>query len=193
MMESILELERGVFLWINGTHTPFLDMLFWWFAGTLIWCPLLLVPSYYVWRRPKNWLPAVISLLLIPVLCYVASDYVFKPIFTRFRPTTHPLFMDAVTILREYKAGGLYGFISGHTTNAFGFAVLSLLLVKNKIYTALILLWAFLMGYSRIYLGAHFISDVVGGLIVGVLLAIAVYYLYKYALNSFFNKQTFRL
>lgn len=190
MLEKILELERGVFLWINGTHTPFLDRLFWSFSGVLIWFPLILIPLYFLWKRKENWIPAIISLVLIPVLCTIASNHVFKPIFTRFRPTTHPAFMDVVTLLNDYTAGGLYGFISGHTTNAFGFAVLSILLVRNKFYTIFILLWAFLMAYSRIYLGAHFISDVIGGFIVGILLAIVVYIFYKYISKRYFFNQS---
>jgi len=185
-MEKILELERNAFLWINGTHTPFLDSLFWPFSGVLMWFPLILVPLYFVWRRKKDWKPAVISLILIPVLSMIASNHIFKPIFTRFRPTTHPSFMDVVTLLNDYTAGGLYGFISGHTTSAFGFAVLSSLLVRNKVYTVVILIWAFLMAYSRIYLGAHFISDVIGGFIIGVLLAILVYFFFKYISDRYF-------
>lgn len=186
MLEKVLELERDVFLWMNGHHTPFLDGLLWPFSGVLVWCPLILVPLYFIWKRKANWIPAVISLTLIPILCTLASNHVFKPIFARFRPTTHPSFMDVVTLLNDYTAGGLYGFVSGHTTNAFGFAILSILLVRNKIYTILILLWATLMAYSRIYLGAHFISDVLGGFIVGILLALIVYWFYKYLSKRFF-------
>lgn len=187
MMESLLDWERNAFLWINGTHTPFLDALFWPFSGILVWCPLLLVPLYFLWRRPKNWIPALISLALISVFCFTVSEFLFKPFFTRFRPTTHPAFMDVVTLLREYTAGGLYGFISGHTTSAFGFAILSLLLVKNKVYTIIILVWAFLMAYSRVYLGAHFITDVVGGMIVGILLGLFTYFLYGYISKHYFK------
>ena len=185
MLEDLLEIERNAFLWINGTHTLFLDVLLWPFAGVLIWCPLLFVPLYFVWKRKRDWILAVVSCVLTSVLCTVISNNVCKPIFARFRPTTHPSFMDAVTLVNDYTADGLYGFISGHTTNAFGFAIISLLLVRNKMYTAFILLWAVLMAYSRIYFGAHFISDVIGGLIVGTSLAILVYLLYRYISKRF--------
>jgi undecaprenyl-diphosphatase len=123
-------------------------------------------------------MPAFLATGLIFVLCCAVSALLFKPGFARFRPTAHPLFMDCVVLLRDYKADGAYGFISGHTASAFGFAVLSLLQVKNRIYTSVILLWAFLMGYSRIYMGAHFVSDVLAGLLVGSSLGGGVYALY---------------
>jgi undecaprenyl-diphosphatase len=95
--------------------------------------------------------------------------------------------MYSIVLLNDYRASGLYGFISGHTAGAFGFAVWSLLLQRNACYTAVILLWAFLMGWSRIYLGAHFISDVVGGIIAGSLLGWAVYAVYRKVLKYIFT------
>jgi undecaprenyl-diphosphatase len=180
-MEEILTYERNLFTWINGSHTPFLDALLWPFSGILVWCPPLLVLLYFYLKRRKEWIPVSLATGLIFVLCCVVSALLFKPYFARYRPTAHPLFMEYVVLLRNYKADGAYGFISGHATNAFGFAVLSLLQVKNKIYTLIILLWAFLMSYSRIYLGAHFISDVLAGLLVGSSLGGGVYVLYKQA------------
>jgi undecaprenyl-diphosphatase len=180
-MEALLEYEREWFLWINNSHTCLLDVIMWAFAGVWIWCPVLLVPFYFVWKKRKKALPVVLSTVSVVALSLLVSACVFKPAFTRFRPTTHPSFVDCVTLLNDYHAGGMYGFISGHATTAFGFAVFSLLLVRRKAYTVAILLWAVMMGYSRIYLGAHFISDVVAGLMVGSLLGWGVYRLYKRA------------
>jgi undecaprenyl-diphosphatase len=81
--------------------------------------------------------------------------------------------------------GGLYGFISGHAANAFGFAVFAALLFKNRLFTWTILLFAFINGYSRIYLGVHFISDVVAGALVGALIGGSVYCLYHAGRKKF--------
>jgi undecaprenyl-diphosphatase len=186
-MEKILMFERDWFLGINHSHTPFMDALMWLFSGVPIWCPLVLVPLYFLLRRREDCLPACLAIGLILLLCCLIPACCFKPLFVRFRPTSHPLFMEQVVLLYNYTADGPYGFISGHTTSAFGFAGLSIRLVKNRVYTVLILVWAGLMAYSRIYLGAHFISDVAGGCVVGVLLGWLVYRLYVYAGRRWFQ------
>ncbi|MDR1675433.1 MAG: phosphatase PAP2 family protein [Tannerella sp.] len=184
-MEEILTYERNLFMWINGSHTPFLDAVLWPFSGVLVWCPPFLVLLWFYLKRRKEWIPASLATGLVFVLCCVVSAFLFKPWFARLRPTTHPLFVEYVVLLHDYRANGVYGFISGHATSAFGFAVWSLLLVKNRIYTSVILLWAFLMGYSRIYLGAHFVSDVLAGLLVGSSLGGGVHVLYRQAVKRF--------
>jgi undecaprenyl-diphosphatase len=184
-METILEYERDLFLWLNNSHTPFLDTVMWFFAGVWIWCPVLLAPLYFIRKKKTELIPVVFSVATVIVCSMLVSAFVFKPAFARFRPTTHPSYMYCVTLLNDYHANGMYGFISGHATTAFGFAVFSLLLVRKKVYTAVILLWAAMMGYSRIYLGAHFISDVGAGLLVGSLLGWLIYKLYGYAIIHF--------
>jgi len=179
-MEEILTYERDLFFWLNGTHTAFLDTVMWSFKGVYIWLPAFFVPVYFFFRRRRECLPATLAICLMFALACIIPAYFFKPVFARFRPTNHPLFMDYITLLNGYKAGGLYGFISGHATNAFGYATLSSLLVKNRIYTLAIFLWAILMAYSRVYMGAHFLSDVVAGLFVGILLGWAIYALYRH-------------
>jgi undecaprenyl-diphosphatase len=180
-MEALLEYERNLFMWLNGSHTPFLDAVIWFFAGRWIWLPVLLVPLYLVWKKRKDSIPAVLSAATVLACSLAVSAFVFKPAFARFRPTTHPTFTHCVTLLHNYHAGGMYGFISGHATAAFSFAVFSLLLVGKRTYTFAILLWAVMMGYSRIYLGAHFISDVIAGLLVGSLIGWLGYKLHRYA------------
>ncbi|MCD8185052.1 MAG: phosphatase PAP2 family protein, partial [Rikenellaceae bacterium] len=56
---------------------------------------------------------------------------------------------------------------SGHTTQAFGIAVFTALLFRNQLYSWTLFVWASVMAYSRIYLGAHFVSDILGGILAG--------------------------
>ncbi|MDR2120789.1 MAG: phosphatase PAP2 family protein [Tannerella sp.] len=184
-MEALLGYERDLFLWLNSSHTPFLDTIMYGFTGVWIWCPALLVPLCFMRKKKTELICIVLSVATVIVCSLSVSTYLFKPAFARFRPTTHPSYMHYVTLLNDYHANGMYGFISGHATTAFGFAVFSLLLVRKKAYTVAILLWAAMMGYSRIYLGAHFISDVVAGLLVGSLLGWLFYKLYGYATVRF--------
>ncbi len=56
----------------------------------------------------------------------------------------------------------------------------STLLFRNKMYGIVIFIWAIIMSYSRIYLGVHFVSDIAGGIISGIILGGCVYGLYYF-------------
>jgi membrane-associated phospholipid phosphatase len=80
--------------------------------------------------------------------------------------TNYPYFIDDVTL------HNLHSFPSGHTASAFALAAVLAFAMKNKNYSILFLLMAALVGYSRIYLGQHFMDDVLAGSVIGVASAI---------------------
>lgn len=65
-------------------------------------------------------------------------------------------------------------FPSGHTTAAFS-TMTALFLIGNRKYSWTAFIFAFLMGFARIYLVVHYPSDVLGGIIVGVIAGIIGY------------------
>ena len=164
---------------LNGSDSPFLDRFMWIFSGKTVWLPLaafILIVLLY----KKKWRESILILLaivLVVTLCDQFASHVCKPIFTRFRPTHHPDFMDQVKTVFGYR-GGKYGFISSHAANAFGFATYMSLLFRYRLFTWTIFLWAVLTAYTRVYLGVHFISDIVPGAIAGVFFGGLVYWLY---------------
>ncbi len=179
MVEKILVYERDLFFMLNGSDSPFLDRFMWLYSGKAVWLPLaffILVVLLY----KKKWRESILILLaivLVITLCDQFASHVCKPIFTRFRPTHHPDFMDQVKTVFDYR-GGRYGFISSHAANAFGFATFMSLLFRYRLFTWTIFLWAALTAYTRVYLGVHFISDIVPGAIAGVFFGWLVYWLY---------------
>lgn len=181
MVEKILLYERDAFFALNGSDWAFLDRFMWIFTGKAIWLPLaaliLLVLIY-----KKNWRESILILLaivLVVTLCDQFASHICKPYFTRFRPTHHPDFMDQVKVVFGYR-GGRYGFISSHAANAFGFATLMALIMRNRLFAGTIFLWAILTAYTRVYLGVHFISDIVPGAIAGIFFGYIVYKLYTW-------------
>ena len=82
-------------------------------------------------------------------------------------------------------AGGLYGFFSGHAANSFGFAASTLGIFRSderhsyKAYGWAIMIWAFLVSLSRIFLGRHFFGDILVGAVVGLLLGFLFALLYR--------------
>ena len=149
-----------------------------WFASKpSTWLPLYAVLlGLFVWRY-RNWE----TLLLIMVGFAVAvglSDFlcsgVLKPLVCRYRPTHEPA-LDPVHLVNNY-IGGRYGFCSSHAANTMSCATLFCLLYRHKIATALLMLWVALNCYSRMYLGAHYPTDIIAGLAVGALMAVLVYW-----------------
>lgn len=179
LVEKILPYERDLFLWLNEHHTHYWDNFMYMYSGKAIWLPLAIV-SLFVYVYKIKWKEALLVLacaVLVGMLCdYVSAEFI-KPYFERLRPTHHPDFAALVETVNGQR-GGRYGFISNHAANGFGVVVFSSLLFKNRYYTLTILLWALITCYSRIYLGVHFISDVVGGAIWGSIMGFLVYYIY---------------
>lgn len=165
---------------LNGSDSVFLDHLMWLFTGKIVWLPLalfiLIVLTYKVNLRES--ILVLLAIVLVVTLCDQVASHLLKPLFMRFRPTHHPEFMSEVQTVFGYR-GGKYGFISSHAANAFGFAMFMSLLFRHKpLFTCVIFIWAILTAYTRIYLGVHFISDIVPGVFLGLLFGYLVYFLY---------------
>jgi undecaprenyl-diphosphatase len=190
MLEQELRFERDLFFFLNGSDSVFWDYFFWFYSNKWMWIPFYLC-FLFVLIYKKNWkeiLLVVFSLALVILLCDQIASGFFKPFFHRFRPTHHPDFREEVKIIFGY-CGGKYGFISSHAANAFGFAVFVALLFRNKLLIWTMLLFAIINAYSRIYMGVHFISDVVAGALVGALIGFAVYDLYRFFKQRFLKQE----
>jgi len=98
-----------------------------------------------------------------------------------------------VYVKKDNSPTDRYSFPSGHTSMAFSIATLLTLRYPDK--PAIIagsFLYAGLIGYGRIYLGVHYPSDVLGGMLVGAGSAALIYSLRKEIIkgkNSLFNEK----
>ncbi|MDR1882305.1 MAG: phosphatase PAP2 family protein [Prevotella sp.] len=179
LVEKILPYERDLFLWLNSRHTDYWDTFMWIYSGKLVWLPLA-VTGLVVFVYKIKWKEALLFLFcasLVGILCDYIPATLIKPYFERLRPTHHPDFQTYVEIVKGYR-GGSYGFISNHASNGFGIVAFTSLLFRYRRLTVVMIIWAAITAYSRIYLGVHFVSDVVGGAIWGVFTGFLVYYIY---------------
>lgn len=181
MVENILNYERDLFLWLNGSDSFYLDKFMWLFTGKVVWIPLILLLCYIIFYK-KNWresLLIILSIVLLITICDQFASSICKPLFSRLRPTHHPDFKIYVDTVFNYR-GGRYGFISSHAINAFGFATFTSLLFRYRWYSITIFIWAALMSYTRIYLGVHFITDIIPAILFGCLFGFLVYIFYVF-------------
>lgn len=180
MLEKILHYEHDLFFALNGSNSVVLDHFMWLYSGQMVWVPVvMLIVAILVYKKDwRNSLMILAAIVLTLVACDQLSSGIIKPLFCRLRPTHHPLFADKVATVFNYR-GGKYGFISGHAANAFGLATFLALFFRYALLSWTIYLWAAVTAYSRIYLGVHFISDVVPGMIAGIALGYLVYCQYR--------------
>lgn len=181
MLKAILSFDRWWLLTINHAHTPFLDGLMTFASNRYVWIPayaLLITGLVDILRRR--------ALLLLPLLIAAVAladsitSRLFKPFFARLRPCHDPKL--AALLHLPDGCGGQYGFLSSHAANSIALAVFLLLVLPKGRFQAtktLAFVWAILLSYSRMYLGAHYPTDVLGGAAIGALLGWGAAALYQ--------------
>lgn len=100
------------------------------------------------------------------------ASTVFKPMVARLRPSHQPELASLVHVVTSPDGGlyrgGLYGFYSSHAANLAAAITMFIVLARpKKSIAAFLLAVVFLVGYSRIYLGVHYPSDILMGFMVG--------------------------
>ncbi|HCW09128.1 MAG TPA: phosphatase PAP2 family protein [Cytophagales bacterium] len=167
-MNELIELDKKIFLFLNGLHTPLLDPVMYFLTDTFVWVPLYAFLIYLIFKKNKisGWYFLLGAAITI-VLANGITD-LMKPFFARFRPSHEPSLQGLIHHVNGYL-GGKYGFASGHAANTFGSAFFVWLTLKS-FYPKIgwIFLWASLMTYTRIYLGVHYPGDILVGALVGL-------------------------
>jgi membrane-associated phospholipid phosphatase len=172
--------KNDSFLVINGHYTKQADYFFNYvtFLGEwLLWVPLFVYAIFY----NRNFLIAVLSALII---CTVIT-HLFKQVIFLGEPRPLRLLQDvarAVPLIKDNRY--LNSFPSGHTSTAFTTALLLAFITRRKFAVFVFPLIAFLVGYSRVYLAQHFVTDVLAGMFVGIISSYAALLIYNYFLQK---------
>ena len=189
MLEQLLHIDTEVLLAINGWNAPWADSLMWIVSEKTTWIPLyLLLIGLLVWRyrqpalNPKwSWMkrvPQYVVIVVVIGLAIGAADFIasgiLKDLVARPRPTRVPELEGVLHLVNDYRSGQ-FGFVSSHAATTMACALLFSLIWRNKIATIGLMLWVAANCYSRMYLGVHYPLDILGGLLVGGLVACGAY------------------
>jgi undecaprenyl-diphosphatase len=192
-MEKLITLDTDITLYINNHYSEFLDPVMTFFSARTVWIPLYLLFIFGVYKATKKkearfWL----RLLITVTACSIAvglADYIsvhcFKNIFLRLRPCCEPALEELLRFHKGICTSHQYGFVSSHAANVFTLAAFLTPILKR--YTMVkyggVYLWAVIVGYSRIYLGAHYFGDVVCGALLGIIIGTAMFYTQRIAIQ----------
>lgn len=181
MIDSLNNIDTSLTLFLNSIHNGFFDYIMEVISGKYTWIPLYLVLLFFAYKKLSNIKLFLIFLATVALLITLAdqtSVQLFKNIFERLRPCHCEKIKNIIHIVNGH-CGGQFGFVSSHATNTFALAVFLSLFFKNVKVTYLLIFWAFIVAYSRIYLGVHYFGDVLGGAILGTVIAFLVYFIFK--------------
>jgi undecaprenyl-diphosphatase len=179
-MEEIIQFDKQLLLMVNGSDSVFLDYIVLTLTNAKTWIPLYLGLFYVVWKSNAN--AKEIGLILAAAgLCYLCAggldDGIVKPLVARWRPTHDPEIGHLVDVVDGYR-GGNYGFFSAHACNTFSIALFFSLLMRNRLFTVLMIGWSLTNCWTRLYLGVHYPGDITVGILWGAIVAYCVYRLY---------------
>ena len=181
MNDWLEEIDRQIVLFVNGLHTPNIDHVMWLISSKLIWTPFYILLLLFVYVR-KGLIPTLLFLSCALLLVFISdflSVHAFKEVFQRYRPSHNLLIAEKLHFYKlpngqEYK-GGQFGFISSHASNFAAITTFFLLYLRELNRKWIFVIPMILVGLSRIYLGVHYLSDVVVGFLFGGILAFCIY------------------
>ncbi|MGN0136735.1 phosphatase PAP2 family protein [Anaerotignum sp.] len=169
-MEWILEMDGQFLLWLRGIFAhPLMDQIMIFISalgdGGFLWIALGVLFLLMGWKH-KIWRKRGLLLLFSLAANALVCNLLLKPLVNRIRP------YDLLGYDILIPPVGDASFPSGHTSASF--AAATALYAIDKRWGTAAYVFAALMGFSRLYLGVHFPTDVLAGAAIGVFMAKAV-------------------
>ncbi len=160
-MDALAQLDRGLLMWIQSIRqewmTPF------WKAVTALgnagWFWILLAIVLILVKKTQK---TGVTVLLALIIGALVTNIIIKPSVARIRP--YEIIEGLERLIRAQKD---FSFPSGHSCAAFAAAFVCWNMMPKR-YGALFVILAVLIAGSRLYLGVHYPSDVLGGILIGI-------------------------
>ena len=188
--QEIHRFDQDLTLLVNSWNSDFSDPIWEFLSDIPVWIPMyVLIVAFVIWRLGwKKGLIVVAAALLTFGFCDQFSN-IIKDAVARLRPLNDEyMIANGLHILEK---GGKYGFFSAHSANAFGLATSTLLGLRTdrrlqyRGYAAWMYSWAALVAVSRVFVGKHYIGDIIAGAMVGIVAGYAFASLAKWIISRY--------
>lgn len=169
------------FLIINGAHSPAADIFFKYctFLGDgLIYVPLL---AYCAFFNHRFFVPVVLSIVICTFLTHFLKRVIFPHDLRPISLEGHDFVIHKINAVHINRKNS---FPSGHTATAFSTALLLATVLRKSFWAFMLPFIPFLVGYSRVYLAQHFVTDVLAGMLIGIITAVLVLWLQPVVINA---------
>ena len=180
------ELDLALLHFFNGSQSAIYDQFILTLTNGLTWIPLYIALFIMVLKNNES-----MSQIFIIVGCCALGiifsagldDLVIKPLVARPRPTQDLLVKYTIDTALGYRESN-FSFFSAHAANTFTVAIYMIFLVRNRAFTIAMALWSLFNCYTRLYLGVHYPSDILCGLLFGAVVgSVAIGYTCAYTIR----------
>lgn len=177
LKNMITNFEISILLWIQENLRGAMDS-FWIFITSLankgiFW--ILVGVALLLFKKTRQ---TGITLLIALIINHVMTNMILKDLFARPRP--YVASPELVTLIEKLSS---YSFPSGHTSVSFSGALVLQRMMPKKVWIPALIL-ACMIGFSRMYVGVHFPTDVLGGVVIGIIASTAAYYLVQFVIKK---------
>ncbi len=186
MLDWIEHMDQVALLWINAKHTEWLDTFMIFVTNKFTWIPFYVLLLFLMWKQYRSKIYWLIACVFALILFADQGSNLMKDSFKRYRPC-HNIDLQSKVHLVNNKCGGKFGFVSAHAANSMALALFVVLMLRKKyaVLVPIMISYTLLISYSRIYLAQHYPLDILGGWMLGILVALLVYRLFsRYSLFS---------
>lgn len=188
--QEIHRFDQNLTLEINSWNSDITDPIWAFFSDIPVWIPLYAaIIAFVIWRLGwKRGLIVIAAALLTFGFCDQFSNLI-KDAVERVRPLNDEFMVASGLNILEW--GGGYSFFSAHSANTFGLATSTfagLKLDERRSYSAyagFMYTWASLVAISRVFVGRHYLGDVLAGAAIGALAGLAFAVLARWIIRRF--------
>ncbi len=183
--DSLLGFDLSVFQWIQSIQNGFLDALM---VGvtTLGNAGAIFIVLGFVLLFTKKYRKAGLAVLVALIVMLLCSDIFLKEFFARVRPFNlfesnpekYAVWGTAYVFPELVYKPSSFSFPSGHTASAF--AAATALLWYSRKWGIPTIVFAAVMGFSRIYVQVHYCTDVFGGIVAGIICGLIAVLIVKF-------------
>lgn len=181
LFHTLMDWDASLTLWVNGMHTNYWDNFMEMYSMRFVWLPFYLSFAFVLIRYYS--LKFAVFCIAAAVILLVMNDQlcssVIRSSVERLRPSNLDNPISAFIHIVDGHRGGRRGFPSAHATNSWGATFFVIYIFRRRLLGVTMVLWAFLTCYSRLYLGVHYLGDTLGGLLLGLVNATLVCYLFR--------------
>ena len=176
------KIDQGVSLEINSWDSPITDAIWQFFSNIPVWIPMYaLIIALLIWKL--GWKKGLVVLAAVGLTFGFCDQFsnIIKDAVGRIRPLNDPFMLE--NGLNVLEKGTLsFSFFSAHAANAFGLATCTCVAFNRiitplnaskpkwlKAYIVWMFTWATLVALSRVFVGKHYLGDVLAGALIGAM------------------------